>query len=124
MVCCSCGLRQSPRAGYCVQCDCPLGALAPPPGLDHRPLRPQRLAPAPLGPPAESLARAGLLAALLGWLAPPLALLGAAAAVVLASAALRRARRGRGARALRLSWAALVIGGACAAPGLAALAAP
>lgn len=42
-LCYACGLRQLARTGYCVGCDCPLGALAPPPTLSHAVLPPQRL---------------------------------------------------------------------------------
>jgi hypothetical protein len=124
MVCCSCGLRQPPRTGYCAQCDCPLGALAPPPVLAHRRLRPQRLPldlAGPRGSRSEVLAGAGLLCAGLGWLPAPAGLLGPVLTVLLASAALRRARAAHRHRALRLAWAALLLGGLCAVPALAAL---
>ena len=120
MVCCACGVRQLPRFEYCHQCDCPLGALVPPPGIERRRLRPQRLPVPHTGRDSERLALLGLLCAGVGWLPLSLGLCGCALAVLFGSVALRRARASHRHGALRLSWAAILIGSVCAVPALAA----
>lgn len=121
MACCSCGLRQKDNSGYCTQCGCPLGALAPPRLLGrteaHHPQRLPALGPAGLS--GAQAAALGLLCAGLGWLPLYFGLLCCVLSVLLGSIAVRRLRPRRGAL-LWAAWAVVALGGACAVPALSA----